>query len=211
VRAAGEGEGEVRGTVRVSASEVTGVEHLPAIFTALRRRHPALVIELRLSDRVDDLLEREADLAVRNVQPTQGGLVAQKLPSITLGLHARRDYLERRGTPSTLADLAHHDLIGFDRETPTLRALVQRFPALARPSHALRTDSNLAQLAAIRAGFGIGMCQVPVARHDPDLVRVLQKDVAVEMGLWIVMHEDLKTSPHCRAVFAALAEGLSAL
>ncbi len=74
---------------------------------------------------------------------------------------------------------------------------------------ALRVDSDVAQLAAIRAGFGIGMCQVPVARRDPLLVRLLSEAVSIDMGMWIVMPEELKTSARCRAVFDALVAGLS--
>ncbi len=201
--------GEVRGSVRVSASEVIGVERLPRILTGLRRRHPGLVIELVLSNAVDDLLRREADIAVRMVEPVQEALVARQLPPIAVGLHARRDYLERRGTPASLADLVGHDLIGFDRDTPALRAFLKRFPIFDRRAFALRADSDLAQLACIRAGFGIGICQVPVARRDPALVRVLADAVAIDLGLWIVMHEDLKTSAGCRVVFDALVSGLA--
>jgi DNA-binding transcriptional LysR family regulator len=209
LRAASGAAGDIRGTVRLTASEAIGVEHLPTILTALRQRHPALVIELAVSNAVDDLLGRESDIAVRNVEPTQGALVARKLPPIALGLHAHRAYLERRGTPRTVADLAEHDLIGFDRETPGIRTIAQRFPSLTRSAFALRSDSDLAQLAAIRAGFGIGICQVAIARRDPNLVRILRNAVDVEMGVWIVMHEDLKSSARCRAVFDALAAGLS--
>lgn len=201
--------GEVSGSVRISASEVVGVEHLPPILAHLRQRHPGLVVELVLSNAVDDLLQRDADIAVRMVEPVQETLVAQRLPPIALGLHAHRGYLERRGTPASMEDLARHDLIGFDRGTPATRAIIGRLPALGYPALALCTDSDLAQLAAIRAGFGIGVCQVPVARRDPNLLRVLADAVSVDLGLWIVMHEDLKTSARCRAVFDALADGLS--
>ncbi len=199
---------EVRGDVRITASEVVGVEHLPPILTRLRRDHPGLVIELVLSNAIDDLLRREADIAVRMVEPTQEALVARKLPPMALGLHAHRAYLERHPAPASLQDLAGHDLIGFDRETPAIRAMLATFP-LARPDFALRVDNDLAQLAAIRAGFGLGMCQVAVARRDPDLVRVLADTLTIELGLWVVMHEDLRTSARCRTVFAALVDGLS--
>lgn len=211
MRVASDRSGEVRGTVRVTASEIVSVEHVPRILATLRRRHPGLVIELVLSNVVDDLLRREADIALRMTEPVQDVLVARRLPSIELGLFAHRDYLAHRQAPSSVAKLADHDVIGFDRETPPLRALVQRFPALERSWFSLRTDSDIAQLAAIRAGCGIGMCQVIVASRDPQLVRVLPKLVSVQLGLWLVMHQDLKTSARCRAVFDALAEGLSLL
>jgi DNA-binding transcriptional LysR family regulator len=201
--------GAVAGTVRISASDVVGVEHLPPILAALRRDHPALMIELSLSDRLDDLLMREADIAVRMTEPTQSTLLAKRLPSVEIGFHAHRDYLERRGIPTTMADLSAHDLIGYDTETPVLRAMAARLPPLDRQGFALRADSNLAQLAAIRTGFGIGLCQVRIAQRDPALIRVLPT-VALALPLWIVMHEDLKTSARFRTVFDALVTGLDA-
>ena len=94
------------GTVRVTASEVVGIEHLPPILTALRRAHPALAVELVLSNSVEDLLQRQADIAVRMVEPAQQALVARRVGAFMIGFHARADYLERRGVPGSLAELA---------------------------------------------------------------------------------------------------------
>lgn len=208
IRTASGAAGRVEGTVRITASDVVGVEHLPPILARLRHAHPALAIELALSDRVDDLLSREADIAVRTTEPTQGALLARRLSPIELGFHAHRDYLARAGTPANVADLSGYDMIGYDAETPALRAMVARIPSLDRRGFALRADSNLAQLAAIRAGFGIGLCQVAIARRDPALVRVLP-ETSLPLPLCVVMHEDLKTSARYRAVFDALADGLA--
>lgn len=210
LRTASGAPGAVEGTVRISASEVIGVEYLPLILAQLRREHPALVIELALSDRVDDLLGRAVDIAVRMTDPKQGALLARRLPPVELGFHAHVDYLERVGMPTAVADLSRHDVIGYDAETPALRAMATRLAPLDRRGFALLADSNLAQFAAIRAGFGIGICQVAVARRNPTLVRVLP-DIALHLPLWIVMHEDLKTSARYRIVFDALAVGLSRL
>lgn len=209
LRLASGAAGQVAGTVRISASDVVGVEHLPPVLTQLRRDHPALVIELVLTDRVDDLLRREADIAIRMIEPTQGALLARRLAPVDLGFHAHRGYLTCRGIPARLADLANHDLIGFDTETPALRAMLAHLPGIDRSSFALRANSNLAQLAAIRAGFGIGLCQVAIARRDPGLVRVLDT-VTLPLPLWIVMHEDLKTGARYRVVFDALTTAVFA-
>lgn len=201
----------VSGTVRITASEIVGTEHLPAILARLRRRHPALHVELVLSNAVDDLLQRHADIAVRMVEPVQQALVVRRAGSVDVGLHAHRSYLEGREMPRSLTELAAHDLIGFDTETPMIRAIASRFPGLDRARFALRADSDIAQLAAIRAGFGIGFCQVQVARRNPDLIRVLKAEIGFGFGMWIAMHEDLRGNRACRAVFDALAEGLGVI
>ncbi|MDE2604797.1 MAG: LysR family transcriptional regulator [Burkholderiales bacterium] len=188
-RAAGShGEG-VRGTVRISASEIVGVEVLPAILAGLREAHLELKIELVVTNRVQDLLRQEADIGVRMTRPRQEALVARRIGDIPVGLHAHPDYLARHGTPKTLDDLSRHTLVGFDQETAFIRA--------ARK-----------QLALVRAGCGIGMCQVPLARREPRLVRLLPRQFTFRLETWVTMHEDLRGSPRCRAAFDALAQGL---
>jgi DNA-binding transcriptional LysR family regulator len=208
LRAASGLGGNVRGTVRVSASEILGAEVLPPILASLREQYPELVIELVLSNAVENLLQREADIAVRMVEPVQEALVVRRLGGVTLGLHAHRRYLARHGMPQQIEDLDRHSLIGFDRETPAIRRMLRHLRGFERISFALRADSDLAQLAAIKAGFGIGACQVALAKRDPDLVRVLPDNFDLQLDAWIVMHEDLRSTPRCRAVFDGLAIGL---
>ena len=76
-----------------------------------------------------------------------------------------------------------------------------------RSIFAFRADSDLAQLAAIRAGFGLGVCQVGLARRD-GLVRVLPRLFSFRLDTWVAMHADLRDSPRCAVTFAALVEGL---
>jgi DNA-binding transcriptional LysR family regulator len=198
----------VRGTVRVTCSDVIGVEVLPPIVTALRDQYPELTVELVLTNRVQDLLRREADIAVRMTPPRQELLVARRIGQIMVGLFAHQRYLARRGTPGSVADLAAHSLIGFDETTEYLRKASKAFPGWRREAFAMRTDSDLAQLALIRSGAGIGVCQATIARRDEALVRVLSKQVSLPLETWITMHEDLRNSPRCKVTFEALVEGL---
>jgi DNA-binding transcriptional LysR family regulator len=206
--AASQGAG-VRGTVRVTASEIIGVEVLPPILARLRAQYPELKIELLLSNRVQDLLHREADIAVRMLRPQQELLVARRIGEVELGLHAHQRYLEQHGTPRSLADLAQHALIGFDTETPFIRSVGKSLQGVFnRDNFALRSDSDLAHWALIQAGAGIGICQVALARRKPELQRLLPDQVSLPLETWITMHENLRHSPRCRATFDALVEGL---
>jgi DNA-binding transcriptional LysR family regulator len=208
-RASGEAEAD-EGTVRVTASEMVGAEVLPGLLGAIRDAHPGIVVELVLSNLTEDLLHRQADIAVRMVRPTQGALVARHVGSTRIGLYAHRRYAGAHGLPATLADLAAHATIGYDTETASVRAaLAAGFP-LRREMFAWRTDSDLAALAMLRAGLGIGVCQIGIARRDPALVRVLASDFHVDLGMWIVMHEDLRAVRRMRLAFDHLVTEMSA-
>src|SRR5262249_50902715 len=149
----------------LSASEVVSVEVLPPMLAGLRERHPRLAIELVVSNQLRDLIRRDVDLAVRNVRPTQSGLVAKKIGEVVLGFVAHRRYLSSYGTPRSLDDLGQHAVIGYDQETPVVRALQGKGLRIPRAQFSLRTDNDLAHLAAIRAGYGVGICQIPIARR----------------------------------------------
>ena len=206
--AASHGEG-VKGTVRVSASEIVGVEVLPSIVAQLREAHPQLTVELVSTNRLQDLLLREADIAVRMAPPRQESLVARRVGGVAVGLFAHKEYLAHHGTPKSVSELAQHALIGFDEETPYLRAARKAFPQWSRAAFSIRTDSDVGQLALIRAGCGIGACQVALAKRNTDLVRVLHLKFELKLDTWITMHADLRNSPRCKVTFDALVQGLT--
>ena len=205
--ATGQGEG-VRGVVRISASEVIGGAVLPPIVAKLREQHPDLKVELVLTNKLQDLLRREADIAVRMVRPKQEQLVAQRIGAVDIGLHAHKDYLARHGTPRSVAGLAGHSVIGYDQETAFIRSAGKGLHGFGREQFSVRSDSDLTQFALIRSGAGIGLCQVGIARREPALVRLLPKQFAMQLDTWVTMHEDLRNSPRCRVAFDALAKGL---
>lgn len=91
---------ELSGTVRITASQIAATYLLPQMLVKLRRAHPALSLEVVATDETENLLRREADLAVRMYRPTQNDLIAKKVADLPIGIYASRKYLERNGTPA---------------------------------------------------------------------------------------------------------------
>lgn len=209
-RAVSGGPAGEAGVVRLTASEMIGGVVLPPILAAFREAHPGVVVELVLTNRNEDLLRRDADIAVRMVRPSQSALVARRIGTVAIGLFAHRRYAERHGLPRTVDDLAGHPLIGFDRDDIARRSIATEGPMVSREAFAFRCDSDLAQLAALRAGFGIGGCQLGVAAGDPDLTPVLPGLVRFELEMWLAMHEDLRPVARVRAMYDHLATELAA-
>lgn len=206
--AAGVSSGE-GGVVRVAASDVIGVEVLPEILTRFRIDHPGIDVELSLSNKIQDLSRRDADVAVRMSRPTQNSLVARKVGELSIGFYATADYLARHGTPTSFEELTQHSLIGFDREFPQLPNEIDIGRPVSRDVFALRTDNDAAQLGAIRAGFGIGACQKQIG-IKAGLVPVMADAFGFKLDIWICMHETLRGSPRMRLMFDHLAKELGA-
>ena len=210
VRAAAGDETTLSGVVRVTASEVIGAEVLPPILRDLRAQNPGLVLEVVLSNASADLLRREADIAVRMTRPTQKALVARRAGDIMLGLYAHPDYLARHGTPQRLDELAGHAIIGFDQDIGAARLVEAHGLPMPRDGFAYRVDNQLAQVALLRAGCGLGLCQVALARRAPQLVRLFADEIAIPLETWITMHEDLRRDRRMRLAFDHLHTAIAA-
>ena len=208
-RAASGAKDESRGVVRITASEVMGTEVLPRLLVPFRRAHPGIVIELSTTDRMANLLRRDADIAVRNTPPSQDALVARHACRVPMGFFAHPDYLDVTGRPRRLEDLREHTLIGYDEERPHIRALRPAGLPYAREDFSFRTDNDLAAIAAMRAGYGIGICQAPLGRRY-GMERLFPRLVDIPLDTWVVTHEDLRASRRVRAVFDHLAQALAA-
>jgi DNA-binding transcriptional LysR family regulator len=209
LRRAASGEtAEPKGVVRLTASHMIGAEVLPAILAGFHEKHPEIVIELALSNRNQDLLRRDADIAVRMTRPTQGALIARRIGRVDIGLYAHKRYLKRHGAPKTIEDLQSHTMIGFDRDTGLMQSASSGGYPVTRELFALRSDNEHAQLNALRCGFGIAGAQAGIARRDPNLVAVLPDQVRFALEMWLAMHEDQKLNRRVRLLFEHLVVGL---
>jgi DNA-binding transcriptional LysR family regulator len=208
-RRAASGEASViGGSVRITASEIMGCEVLPPILARFCAAHPAIEVELAVSDRVQNLLRRDADIAVRTGRPTQTALIVRKIGSVRIGLFAHRTYLKARGLPKGVADLAQHRLIGFDVDSTSFSAVGETGLGITRDTFGFRTDSDPAQLAALRAGAGIAGCQHQIATRD-NLVPILPDKISFRLEIWLAMHEDLRATQRVRLMFDHLAKELA--
>ncbi len=210
IRVASAEAGAEAGTVRITASEIVGCEVLPPILAGFRRRYPSIILELTLSNRNEDLLRRDADIAVRMARPTQKALVARRIGHISIGLYAHHNYIAAFGMPANVDDLARHCVIGFDRDDRSFRSIGPGAKNLTREQFGFRCDNDPAQLAALRSGIGVGGCQTQIAARMPELVRILAQEVDFTLEMWLAMHEDLKGTRRVRLLFDYLQTELIA-
>jgi DNA-binding transcriptional LysR family regulator len=202
---------QIDGTVRLTASQIAGTYLLPPLLVALRGQHPALQIEVVATDKTDNLLRREADLAVRMYRPTQNDLIAKKVAELPMGIFAARSYLERMGQPDSPQDLEAHTIIGYDRSTLIIDGMRQMGMPVDRSFFALRSDDQVVCWQMVKAGMGIGFGLCIIAAHEPDLVQLWPDMEVGTLPVWLTAHRELRMSPRVRVTFDHLAKGFSAL
>jgi DNA-binding transcriptional LysR family regulator len=201
-------QAEEVGTVRLTATQPVACHLLPPVLAQLRHALPAIQIELVVSNTHSNLLQREADIALRMVQPDQSSLVAKRIGEVVLAACASAGYLARRGTPETPADLLLHELVGFDRAEDILRGFGAMGHSVTRDQFALRTDDMLAYWEAIRAGLGIGFVANYVLATDPGVRRVLPTLSLPALPIWLTVHREVRSNGRIRAVYDFLAQAV---
>jgi DNA-binding transcriptional LysR family regulator len=198
-------EQSLTGTVRLTASRVVSHYLLPPILAELRRQEPGINIELVPSDSTENLLFREADIALRMYRPTQLNVVTRHLGDLPTAIYAAKTYLDRCGRPQTVADLMDMDFVGFDRSDLILRLMASLGIERRREDFVLRCDDQVVYWALVRAGCGIGATQCPIGDADPTVERTAAFIPLPALPVWLTAPEALRQNPRVRRVMDHLS------
>ena len=186
------GQGEMV-TGELVVTSITGIADLMIpVFTSYLAEYPEVRIRFVTDMRVFRLDYGEAHIAIRaGAAPQEPDNVVKPLMTLQTGLYAARSYVDRHGLPQNEAELVHHQFIG--PENPDSRVPFYRWLHDKVPPDAIsfRITEPAAALEALKAGLGLGFCNVLDARNLPDLVEVFPPKPEWSAPLWIVTHVDL--------------------
>jgi DNA-binding transcriptional LysR family regulator len=187
------GASEVAGVVRVSAPPALSACMLAPRLRIPLSRLPGVEIDLRAEARTTDLMRRQADIALRFARPTAPGLVTKLLAQVDYALYAHADYAAGR-LP------AQWEFLGYDelQQDAPQQAWLDKVRGTRR--YSVRSNDLLTLLQAAVAGCGVGVFPNYVARAAAAGMVALDPPCPVRRKLWLVMHDDVRRSPHVRAV-----------
>ena len=192
------------GTVRISASQIVSTYVLPQMLTDLRQKTPWVAYEVVASDTSQNLIRREADIAIRMYRPNQSDLFIRKVAELKLGIFGHRDYLKDRG-PVTIENFMSFDVVGYDRSSLILDGMRRLGMKAEREDFAFRSDDQVVCWNMIKAGYGLGMMQIGLGKQDSNLVRVAPEIDIGSLPVWLAAHKELKSSARIRLAFDHLA------
>ncbi len=169
---------ELTGRIRLSASVSWGQRVLAVKLPEFLLMHPAIEVELQLTDRMVDVAYERIDIALRWSSTPQQGLMSEPVAMVEWALVAAPAYLANAGTPQRPADLVRHNCLSYWREASDDLWALARAGKIARVRVQSRyhVDNPEAVTAAVSGGLGIAMlpdylCQDGLA--EGSLVRVL--------------------------------------
>ena len=202
----------IQGVVRISVSVSLAHFVLPELLDVFRSQHEGIHFEITATDSVSNLYKREADIAIRLMQPKQQDLIAKRVGYLSTGLYASQRYISRHGIPKMEpGSLMQHDFIYVAPQNPLRECFSKAgFPQLAERIVCTTTDHANAW-HMLRAGMGIGSAMSIIAERDSQIVPVLPEAPLPKFPVWLVAHRELKTQARLRLVADYLTQALKSL
>jgi DNA-binding transcriptional LysR family regulator len=202
----------VQGLVRISASVSLANFLLPDVLSVLRGLHPGIRLEIIATDVPTNLLKRDADIAIRLLQPGQNDLIAKRVAWFTLGLYASHGYLKRRGTPKLDAQhLMGHEFIDVAPQRPLTAGFAKLGLAHLEQRVVCVCSDHASAWQMVKGGIGISSSMKVVAEREPSVSAVLTDVKPGRFPVWLVTHRGLRQQPRTRLVYEYLAQALKSL
>lgn len=198
----------IDGEVRITATDIFSVYLLPPVLKKLREVAPDLTIDLVAANDIQDIMRREADIAIRHVRPEQPDLIARLVAEPKAYFYASRSFVQQHGQPTDLKDLANFDFVSFGNAEEMVGFLKPLGIPLTENNMKIGSTNGLVAWQLCRDGFGIAVMSEHVANKDQDMVRLLPDVDPVVFPTWLVTHRELHTSRRIRLVYDMLAEYL---
>ncbi|MGR3662428.1 MAG: LysR family transcriptional regulator [Paracoccaceae bacterium] len=211
LRLAAEGRADdLSGTVRITASVVMSHLVLPEIIAEMRQTLPDIQIELVPSDTTENLIFREADIAIRMYRPTQLDVITRHITDSTAGIYAATNYLDRVGRPTSIDEGMAMDFVGFDKLDLIIRTMGEIGLHVTREFFPVRCDDQAVYWNLVCAGCGIGAAQVFIGDTEPRVERIMPDLVLPNLPIWLAAPEALRSNKRIRAVWDHLAIAVAA-
>lgn len=206
LRLAAEGRADdLSGTVRITSSVVMSNSVLPGIIADMRQTLPDIQIELVPSNTTENLIFREADIAIRMYRPTQLDVITRHITDSQTGIYAATSFLDRVGRPANSDEGMKMDFIGFDKSDLIIRIMGDVGLHVTRDFFPIRCDDQAVYWSLVCAGCGIGAAQRFIGDAEPKVEQILPEITLPHLPIWLAAPEALRSNKRIRAVWDHLA------
>jgi molybdate transport repressor ModE-like protein len=172
------------GPLKVAALNNMASSVLMPMFASFSQQYPQVELHIVVANLDASLSQREADVAIRLTNSPTDTLIGKRVVTVASTIYGSRSYLEgirlRGGDPKWIGV----ECCGFHKSWTRQTSGEQ--------SHNFYSDDTLLTHSAIREGVGVSILPCFMGDPDPELERYCDPDPAYNLGLWVLLHPDLK-------------------
>lgn len=172
------------GPLKVAALNNMASSVLMPMFASFSRERPQVELHVIVSNIDASLSQREADVAIRLTNTPTDTLIGKRIVTVASCIYGSRSYLEELREQGGEPKWMGVNCCGFHKTWTKQLA--------AKQSHNFYSDDTLLTHAALREGMGISILPCFMGDADPLLERYGDPDPALNLGLWVLIHPDLK-------------------
>lgn len=203
--------GEASGKIKINVPLSFGIVHLAPLWGEFQSRHPRVMLDITLNDRVIDLVEEGYDLAIRIAQLPSSSLISRKLSTTRAVLCASPDYLRQAGVPQHPSELIQHRILAYSQlSTGDEWTFVgPEGPVTVKTRPVLHTNSGDTCRVAALQGHGLIMQPSFLVGEDlrsGALIEVLPQFRGTEFGIYALYPTRKFVSPKVRHMIDYLLE-----
>ncbi|WGI24402.1 LysR family transcriptional regulator [Halomonas alkaliantarctica] len=192
------------GSLRITTTDTLFAGMLSPLMASFRQRYPAITLEIVISNQLQSLSRREADIAIRPTQQPPETLVGRKISDIYQAIYGQKALWQNAPHPLEPASLTSESWIGPDVHLGD--AKLEKW--MMDKSTAYRLDSMLGMQSAVRHGAGIAILPCYLGDADAALLRLSEPIDALTTQLWLLTHPDMRHVARVRAFMEAITEGV---
>lgn len=195
---------KLSGSIRITTTDTLFAGLLSPLFAKFRQHYPDIALEVTISNQLQSLSRREADIAIRPTHKPSDTLVGRQIMEITQAIYGQKLLWERAPRPMALASLPTEGWVGPDVHLGD--ALFEKW--MQGKNAAYRLDSMLGMQSAVRQGAGIAVLPCYIGDADEALVRLSDPIAELTIPLWLLTHPDLRHVARIRAFMEAITSGV---
>ncbi|QXO17288.1 LysR family transcriptional regulator [Vibrio ostreae] len=195
--------------VTISTCEVTGIYRMPDILDKLIKVDPNISTEIIVTNDSSDLMQGEADIAIRCYKPSNANLIIKKLGNEVINLYGTPQYIEsllRLPRKQLINDMR---IITFYDYKPALDHLAKFNINLKNSNFHISTASFPAQIMLAKRSLGLIYLAKDIASHETELSIFPESIVSsISVPIWIVSNKELRINKKVKKTFDFISNEL---
>lgn len=192
----------LEGKLCITTTDTFMVGMLAGPLARFRERHPHILVDVLVTNRILDLARRDADIAIRPACSPEAGFTSHKLCDVKFAVYCKNEFVVQRNWKQSSWIGVTHNL----HESPVGEWLDSKIDP---EQIVIQCDSLVAVRSCAEEGMGLALLPTMLGDASSKLRQLECIDTDLNIGLWLLIHPDLVRSARVNAIIEHMYEEFS--